>query len=85
MANQLLAQRSARNLYKSERPLLISMLRAVPANGLNGLYRASKATKLFFGRLVNPIIGGSEPWSDTARLGVGAEHNQISSKKLFYK
>lgn len=79
MANQLLAQRSARNLYKSERPLLISMLRAVPANGLNGLYRASKATKLFFGRLVNPIIGGSEPWSDTARLGVGAEHNQISS------
>ena len=79
MANQLLAQRSARNLYKSERPFLASMLRAVPANGLYWLYRASRATRFFVGRLVSPIVGGSEPWSDAERLDVGTEHTKILS------
>lgn len=79
MANQLLAQRSARNLYRSERPFLFSMLKAIPANGLYWLYRGSRASKLFLGRLVNPIVGGSEPWSDAERIDVGTERVQISS------
>ena len=79
MTNQLLAQRSARNLYKSERPFLASVLRAVPANGLYWLYRASRASRFFVGRLVNPIVGVSEPWSDPERLDVGTEHTQILS------